>query len=325
MLRDGYGRKIDYLRISVTDRCNLRCIYCMPESGIVPGNRREILSFEEIEKVVKVAIGLGLNKIRITGGEPLVRRNLVNLIGHLSKIRLISDLSMTTNGTFLEDYAQELKEAGLHRVNISLDTLQEEKYEFITRAGRLRETLRGVDKALQVGLSPVKINVVVMKGINDDEIGDFMRLSYDQPLSVRFIEFMSFGGNLLGEEERFIPMSAVRERCQSFAELLPAGGLPGNGPARYYRIRGGQGRVGFISPLSAPFCSRCPRLRLTSRGKLMSCLYGDEGEIDLKMPLRANASREEISRLIRLSVSNKPREHYRQTAKINRDMSRIGG
>jgi len=322
MLRDGYGRKIDYLRISVTDRCNLRCIYCMPESGIVPGNRREILSFEEIEKVVKVAGGLGLNKIRITGGEPLVRRDLVNLIGNLAKI--ISDLSMTTNGTFLEDYAQELKEAGLHRVNISLDTLKEEKYEFITRAGRFRETLRGMNKALQVGLSPVKINVVVMKGINDDEIGDFMRLSYDQPLSVRFIEFMSFGGNLLGEEERFIPMNEVKARCQSFAELLPAGGLPGNGPARYYRIRGGQGRVGFISPLSAPFCSRCPRLRLTSGGKLLSCLYSEE-QIDLKMPLRENASREEISRLIRLSVANKPREHYRQTAKVNRAMSRIGG
>ena len=159
MLRDRYGRRIDYLRISVTDRCNLRCIYCMPESGIIPKSPKEILSFEEIEKVARAAISLGLNKIRITGGEPLVRRDLVNLIGNLSKIKLTSDLSITTNGTLLEDYAQDLKEAGLHRVNISLDTFNEEKYEFIAGSGRLRETLQGVDKVLQVELSPVKVNV----------------------------------------------------------------------------------------------------------------------------------------------------------------------
>jgi len=272
MLRDRYGRKIDYLRISVTDRCNLRCVYCMPESGVIPKNPRELLSFEEIEEVARAAISLGINKIRITGGEPLVRRDLVSLIGNLS----ISDLSITTNGTFLEDYAQGLKEAGLHRVNISLDTLKEEKYEFITRSGRLPEALRGIEIALQVGLSPVKINVVVMRGINDDEIVDFVKLSYDKPVSVRFIEFMPFGRNLFWGEERFIPMSEVKARCQSFAELLPTNGLPGSGPARYYRIKGGRGTMGFISPLSSPFCSRCNRLRLTSEGKLRPCLYSEK-------------------------------------------------
>ncbi len=324
MLIDRYGRKIDYLRISVTDRCNLRCVYCMPESGIIPKDPQEILSFEEIERVAGIAVSLGINKIRITGGEPLARRDLVNLIGNLSRIELISDLSITTNGIFLEDYARDLTEAGLERVNISLDTLNEEKYEFITRSGRLPEALRGIDAALQVGLSPVKVNVVVMKGINDDEIVDFVRLSYDKPISVRFIEFMPFGRNLFWGEEKFIPMSEVQARCQSFAELLPANGLPGNGPARYYRIRGGQGTIGFISPLSSSFCFRCTRLRLTSDGKLRPCLYS-EGQIDLRKFLRENVSSEEISDLIRLAISDKPKEHSCRTVKVDRAMSQIGG
>ncbi|NOX97113.1 MAG: GTP 3',8-cyclase MoaA [Nitrospirae bacterium] len=324
MLRDRYGRKIDYLRISVTDRCNLRCVYCMPESGVIPKNPRELLSFEEIEEVARAAISLGINKIRITGGEPLVRRDLVSLIGNLSKIKLLSDLSITTNGTFLEDYARDLKEAGLHRVNVSLDTLNEEKYEFITGSDGLRKALQGVEKALQIGLSPVKVNMVVMKGINDDEIIDFVKLSYDKPVSVRFIEFMPFGRNLFWEEKRFIPISEVKAHCRSFAELLPADGLPGSGPARYYRIKGGRGTMGFISPLSSPFCSRCNRLRLTSEGKLRPCLYSEK-QIDLRKILRENASGEEIGSLIKLSVSNKPKEHYCGAVKVNRAMSQIGG
>lgn len=307
----------------------------MPEWGIIPRRPEEILSFEEIERVVKDAVSLGINRIRITGGEPLVRKGLAKLIRNLSKIELISDLSMTTNGTLLKDYAQELKEAGLNRVNISLDTLNEEKYEFITRSGRLRETLQGINRALEANLSPVKINVVVMRGINDDEIVDFMKLTYDKSLSVRFIEFMPLGSNFFWDEKRFIPVNEIKCRCQSFAQLDPFRDLPltglestervsGHGPAQYYRIRGGLGTVGFISPLSSPFCYRCSRLRLTSEGELRPCLHS-EYQIDLKRSLREDSSPGEISNLIRLAISHKPREHHCHSVKVNQAMSQIGG
>ncbi|MCK4261646.1 GTP 3',8-cyclase MoaA [bacterium] len=333
-LYDRYGRKIDYLRISVTDRCNLRCIYCMPEWGIIPRSPQEILSFEEIERIAKESTNLGMNKIRITGGEPLIRRELAKLIRNLSKIEGISDLSMTTNGTLLKDYAQELRNSGLNRVNISLDTLNEEKYKFITRSGKLVETLRGIDEALQAGLSPVKINVVVMRGINDDEIVDFIKLTYDKPLSVRFIEFMPMGSKVFRDEERFIPAWEIKAHCQRFAQIEPfidssltgldqADSLPGNGPARYYRIRGALGAVGFISPLSSPFCSSCNRLRLISDGRLSPCLYS-QYQIDLKRSLRQGASSEEIRNLIRLAISNKPKEHHYQSV-AGQVMSQIGG
>ena len=270
MLRDRYGRKIDYLRISVTDRCNLRCIYCMPESGIVPGNRREILNFEEIEKVAEVAIGLGLNKIRITGGEPLVRRDLVNLIGNLSKIRLISDLSMTTNGTFLGDYAQSLKEAGLERVNISLDTVNREKFKEITCVDSLDRVIDGIRAACD-NFETVKINTVAIRGVNDDEFADLIDFANGFGIDIRFIEYMP---TRYGERRDSGYISAAE-----MLDMIPYNlrALPRNGsaPAKDYIADELTSKVGFITSVSQPFCHSCDRIRLTSDGSLYTCLFSN--------------------------------------------------
>jgi GTP 3',8-cyclase len=320
---DSFGRRIDYLRISVTDRCNLRCIYCMPPEGVPQMPHGEILSYEEIQTVVKAAAELGVDKIRLTGGEPLVRADLPKLIKMLSQIEGIRELSLTTNGTLLEKYALELKQAGLSRVNVSLDTLKTDRFQYITRLGELKDVLDGISAAKKAGFDPVKINAVVMQGINDDEILDFARMTCEEGCHVRFIELMPFKGMA-----EFVPSVEVRQRISLLGKLEPCPSITGNGPARYYRLAGAKGTIGFISPLTElPFCSRCNRIRLTPDGRLRPCLLGED-EIDLKMPLRNNASTEELRRLILKAVASKPEHHHLEGGNVRpvkRKMSQIGG
>lgn len=319
-LIDSFNRKIDYLRISVTDRCNLRCIYCMPRDGIDWVNHYKILSYEEIIWLVKYATEIGMCKIRITGGEPLVRKDVVNLIRRLSEIDDIMDLSMTTNGTLLSKYAKELKHAGLKRVNISLDTLNREKYRKITGGGRIEDVWHGIEKAQDAGLQPIKINVVIMRGINDMEIENFAELTMDNPYYIiRFIEFMSISKRW--EKRRFVSISEVKNRIKS---LFSIDSVPGSGPAYYYKLNGAIGALGFISPLSENFCSNCNRLRLTSDGKLRSCLFSDT-EVDVRPVLRNDPTPEGIKDLFVAAIKNKQIRHNIPLVAPNLDMSQIGG
>jgi len=320
---DSFGRSINYLRISVTDRCNLRCLYCMPPEGVPQIPHSEILSYEEVRTVVRGAAELGINRIRLTGGEPLVRAELPKLIKMLSQIEEIEELSLTTNGTFLKRYALELKQAGLSRVNVSLDTLKADKFRYITRLGELKDVLEGIEAVKKAGFDPVKINTVVMRGINDDEILDFARMTYKDGWHVRFIELMPFKG-----VAEFVPSVELRQHISLLGKLEPCTSITGNGPAIYYRLAGAKGTIGFITPLTEPsFCSQCNRMRLTPDGKLRPCLLGED-EIDLKVPLRNNASMEELKRLILKAVASKPEHHHLEGGDVRlvkRKMSQIGG
>ena len=320
---DSFGRSINYLRISVTDRCNLRCIYCMPSEGVPQMSHSEVLSYEEIRTIVKAAAQLGVNKVRLTGGEPLVRAELPNLVRMLSQIEGIEELSLTTNGTILKKHALELKRAGLSRVNVSLDTLKADKFRYITRLGELATVLEGIDVAKDTGFDPIKINIVVMRGINDDEILDFAKMTYEDSWHIRFIELMPFKG-----VTEFVRSIELRQHINLIGELESCTPLTGNGPATYYRLSGAKGTIGFISPLTEPsFCSRCNRMRLTPDGRLRPCLLG-ENEIDLKTSLRNNASIGKLKRLILQAVAFKPERHpligdnFRL---VKRKMSQIGG
>ncbi len=292
-LVDQHGRKIDYLRISITDRCNLRCIYCMPESGVAHKSHEEILTYAEIMKIVEAASHCGIKKVRITGGEPLVRKDVVDLVAAIAKTANINDFSLTTNGMLLTDYATQLKEAGLKRINISLDSLIKEKFEVVTRRDSLAKVMDGIGVALGLGFDPIKINVVVIKGINDDEIEDFARLTYNRNLHVRFIEFMPIGDDSIWGMERFLPNSDVKRICAELGELTPLHGSKGSANVSSYRIGNAQGTISFISPISSPFCAACNRLRLTSDGKIRLCL-GFPQEIDLLPLLRGENFKPQI-------------------------------
>lgn len=322
-LSDFFNRPINYLRISVTDRCNLRCVYCMPLEGVAPLPHGEILSYEEICLVARAASELGISKVRLTGGEPLVRAHLSSLIGMLAEVEGIDDLSLTTNGVLLSRYARELKAAGLKRVNISLDSLQPDRFKQITRIGKLEDTLLGIEAVRAAGLQPIKINMVVMGGVNDDEIADFAHLTRENGWHVRFIEFMPIGGQ--EQEGKFVPISEIIERIESLGILEPHS-LDGNGPARYFHLPHAKGTIGFISPVSEHFCFKCNRLRLTAEGKLRSCLLADE-EIDLREPLRYGASADELKRLIEQATEAKPEGHKLDsgTTARSRSMCQIGG
>ena len=320
---DRFGRSIDYLRISVTDRCNLRCIYCMPPEGVPHISHNGILSYEEIRAVVQAAAQLGIHRIRLTGGEPLVRADFPELVKMLSGIEGIVELSLTTNGALLKNYARALKQAGLSRVNVSLDTLRANRFQHITRLGELKDVLAGIGAAKEAGLHPIKINTVVMRGINDDEILDFARITFKGEWHVRFIELMPFKG--VAES---VPSVELQQHISSLGRLEPCVSITGNGPAMYYRLAGARGTIGFISPLTdISFCSRCNRMRLTPDGKLRPCLLGED-EFDLRMPLRNNASMEELKRLILKAVASKPEHHHLERGDIRLvklKMSQIGG
>ncbi len=324
MLIDTYGRKIDYLRISVTDRCNLRCRYCMPRHGIISRSRRELLSFEEIVSIVKASARSGIENIRLTGGEPLVRRDLPELVASLDKICGIKDISLTTNGILLKERAGELRKAGLKRLNVSLDSLTEERYRWITRRGKLDDVLEGIDEAFNVGFSLIKINVLLLDDLTRSEIQNFLALSIEDPMHVRFLEFMPIGS--FYKIRKFISGKEVLEIARRFGDVEEAANY-GNGPARAYRFKNSIGTFGIITPVSDKFCFGCNRLRLTSDGFLKSCLHSDV-KVNLRDPLRKGADREELSELIKSAVRMKPREHSmneRVTKSLEHSMCQIGG
>jgi cyclic pyranopterin phosphate synthase len=327
---DAYHRPISYLRVSVTDRCNLRCAYCMPPEGVPSRAHDEILRYEEIETIVRAAAGLGIHKVRLTGGEPLVRLGIVDLVQTLSRIPGIDDLSMTTNGILLPRYADDLKEAGLRRVNVSLDTLRPARYREITRQGSLEEALSGIEAAHCAGLEPVKLNAVIIRGLNDDEVVDLARKTVTDGWHLRFIEWMPVGDcpSTQGDwETRVVTAAEIREQVESaFSTLEPATVRAGAGPARYYRVPGARGTIGFISPFSDHFCGTCNRLRLTADGQLRPCLLSGY-EIDLRTPLRDGADLEEIGALLERGIVDKPgRHHLDECEQVHdRAMSQIGG
>ncbi|HHP51683.1 MAG TPA: GTP 3',8-cyclase MoaA [Moorella mulderi] len=325
-----FGRCIEYLRISITDRCNLRCRYCMPPSGITLTTHGDILRLEEIAQLVKAGIRVGIKRLRLTGGEPLLRKNVATLVSLLKGIPGIEEVSMTTNGLLLENLAHPLKAAGLDRINISLDTLRPDRYRYITRWGDWEKTWRGIEAALEAGLHPVKLNVVVLRGFNDDEILDFARLTLDNPLHVRFIELMPLG-EALAMESCFMSAEEVRAVITQAYALEPDHGVTTRGPAVNFRIPGAEGTLGFISALSQHFCQRCNRLRLTADGKLRPCLFSDL-EIDVKGPLRSGASEEELAALFAQAIALKPQGHHlkkmdgvKRAQALKRAMHQIGG
>ena len=305
-MEDQFGRRIDYLRISVTDKCNLRCSYCMPVEGLDWIDREEFLTYEEIASVVRQMAGQGLRRIRLTGGEPLVRRDLPDLVGLLSAIPEIEDISVSTNAILLPKFANELRLAGVDRVNISLDTLRRDRFEEIARrpVRLFDETMRGIEAAERAGFAPIKINTVLLRGLNDDEVSDFARVTRTKPWHVRFIELMPVGENL-HLADRFIGTDEVLERLLEIDELLPDEGPRGNGPARYYRFPGAPGSVGVITPLSHNYCDSCNRLRLTADGRLRTCLFGNH-EVDLKTPLRSTGS---VRGAVESALLDKPERH----------------
>jgi cyclic pyranopterin phosphate synthase len=322
-LSDSFQRPIDYLRISVTDRCNLRCVYCMPAEGIRLMSHEDILSYEEIYTVAEAAADLGIKKVRITGGEPLVRAGLPRLVQMLAQIDTIDDISLTTNGILLAHYAMELKSAGLRRVNVSLDTLKPDRFKYITRGGNLDDVLEGIEVAKSVGLNPTKINVVVMSGINDDELLDFATKTITEGWHVRFIEHMPFGEDT--NASSFVSVDEIRQRLAVLGKLEPCA-FKGNGPARYFRLPQANGTIGFITPVSEHFCFRCNRLRLTADGKLRPCLLSEE-EIDLRQPLRNSITSAKLKRLIKKAAANKPRQHQLAEGHVpqGRPFSQVGG
>ncbi len=308
MMRDGFGRTIDYLRLSVTDRCNLRCVYCLPEAAprFVPG--ADLLSDDEVVSLARAFAGAGVTKIRVTGGEPLVRPGLPSLLRRLRAQPGIEDLSLSTNGVLLAGLAGELKAAGLDRVNISLDTLDPLRFERIARFGTLESVLAGVEAAVEAGLAPVKLNVVVARGMNDDELGAFAALTQDRPIHVRFIELMPMGETGFFSPERRVPLAEMMAAAGPLEPLARDDSPLGHGPARCYRRPGAAGSVGFISALSRGFCGACNRVRLSSTGTLIPCLDGEDGA-DLRTPLRAGAGPAELMELIRGAVRVKPESH----------------
>ena len=328
-LIDEYGRRIDYLRISITDNCNLNCFYCTPFGGRSHLSHTEILSYEEIVAITQAAVQAGISKVRITGGEPLVRKEMVGLCRMLAGIEGMDSLALTTNGVHLFELAQPLREAGVKRINVSLDTLRPERFKRITGRNLLSRVLDGIKRAEELGLSPVKINMVVMRGINDDEVEDIARLTLEKPYHVRFIELMPTEGWIFGNHESlFLPMEEIVKRVKRIGGLHLEHKKESFGPARLCSVTGGVGKVGFISPVSRHFCGSCNRLRLTADGKLRNCLFSEK-EIDIKGPLRAGASTEELTRIFRQAAQTKPRRHALKDndahQELGRAMHAIGG
>lgn len=308
LIQDPFGRAIEYLRISVTDRCNLRCVYCMPEHGLPYEENSEILSADEILRIVRLLAANGLKKVRLTGGEPLVRaRDVLTLVSEISRIPEIEDLSMTTNAVLLAQHAQALRDAGLMRINISLDTLQPERFAKITRFAKFEDAVAGLAAAEEAGFSPIKLNMVVMRGFNDDEIADFAAITFLREIHVRFLEYMPIGqvtppqwrAKYISNEE---VLTILEDRCA----LSPQEALAAS-TARVFRMRGARGTIGVISPISHRFCEGCNRLRLTANGALVPCL-SDNFEYDLKGPLRAGESDADLLEHVRRAVSNKPKQ-----------------
>ncbi len=321
-LVDSHNRKIDYLRLSVTDKCNLRCVYCMPSEGLKLKPHKDILTYEEIKLFARCAVEQGISRIRLTGGEPLIRRDVLGLIAGLTRIPGLEDISLTSNGVLLGDFAEALVDVGLHRINISIDSLKPDVFKKITRNGSLNRVILGVTKALEVGLEPVKINVVVLRGVNED-ISDFVKFTYDHPVHVRFIEYMPFSKEM--GLEKSVSSAELQQKIEKMGKLEPADSPYGAGPARYFKMKGAQGTIGFISPMSKHFCPICNRLRLTADGKLRTCLFSDD-EIDVKKVMRGANAKQGVQKLIHQALLQKPKNHSESRRRdFQRRMSQIGG
>jgi len=317
-MKDAFNRTINYLRISVTDLCNLRCRYCMPDNGVVKKQHSDILSVEEIESIVRAAAELGIDKVRITGGEPLVRNGILEICRKIGAIDSLKEICLTTNGILLGDMAKDLKKAGVSRVNISLDTLDPVKYKQITRNGELSDVFRGIQAAREAGLLPLKINIVLIGGFNDNEIGDFVEMTRSEEIDVRFIELMPIGECAGWDSECFIHASRVLEREPRLEPIFNQEAAV----EKLYRVPGYKGRVGLINPMSQPFCQQCNRIRVTADGKLKTCLHSSE-EIELK-----GLPPEVIKERIASAIANKPLRHYlneRTKSESTRNMFQIGG
>jgi cyclic pyranopterin phosphate synthase len=324
---DQNHRVINYLRISLTDRCNLRCIYCMPEEGIDPIPHSEVLSYEELLRVAQLAVRGGIRKVRLTGGEPLVRKGVIDFVRQLGQLDGLEHITLTTNGVLLARYAADLRDAGVSHVNVSLDSLKPERYKEITRRDAFHQVWEGLQEAERLGFRPIKINVVAIRGVNDDEILDFARLSLEKPYHVRFIEFMPVGKDNGWAGDRFISTEEIRERITALGPLRSLDSQPLDGPAERFVLQGSKGEIGFIGALSHHFCSRCNRLRLTAEGALRGCLFSDD-ETDIKTSLRNGATDECIMGLIRHAIATKPQGHgslLQSPRRCSRPMSRIGG
>jgi GTP 3',8-cyclase len=323
---DKFNRNLSYLRISITDRCNLRCRYCVPLTPVTMLSHKDILHYEEILRIVKVGVEHGIKKVRITGGEPLVRKGVYDFLASLKEVEGIEDISLTTNGILLRDNIDRIKDAGVKRINISLDSLNRENFSKITRRDHFDKVWQGIQLAIEKGFDPVKINVVVMKGVNDHEILDLAGLAIHYPLHVRFIEYMPIGEAHVDKTQQLLTPE-TKEIVSSLGELVPVKNGENDGPAFRYRFKKGQGEVGFISPISHHFCSKCNRLRLTANGMLRSCLLSDD-QVDLKTHIRNGCSDEKISELYLESINHKQRKHHLdfvKDQKISTQMSAIGG
>ena len=328
-LVDAFQRKIDYLRISITDNCNLKCKYCSPPfSGRTHLHRREILTYEEISVLAEAAVAAGICRIRLTGGEPLIRNGVVDLCSMLTAINGMESLSLTTNGIRLQTLAKPLAMAGVKRINISLDSLKQDRFAQITGQDRLAEVLAGIKAAEIAGLTPIKLNTVVMRGINDDEVADLAALTFNKPYHVRFIELMPFQNESCGDYNRlYVPIGEIIRKIPGIEQASVNPILENPGPARLCTLPGAKGKIGFIAPMSWHFCGSCNRLRLTADGKIRSCLFSDH-EMDVKALLRDGASKKELIEFFALAVKHKPRRHQisgNGCYKTGRGMYAIGG
>jgi len=333
-LIDRYNRHLNYLRISVTDWCNLRCIYCLPKGYIPKLSHSDILSYEEILRIVRIGVELGISKVRITGGEPLIRKGIYDFLKRLSEIRELEDISLTTNGILLKDNIEKIRAAGIRRINISLDTLNPEKFKKITGHDAFYQVWEGIKQSHQVGFYPLKINVVAMRGINDDEFKDIARLSFYYPFHIRFIEYMPMGNTEFIRENSECEILApeIMERISSLGMLNPVEksdkcGISHDGPAERYKFEGAKGEIGFIHAMSHHFCHKCNRLRLTAGGHLRTCLLSDH-QTDIKTLIRKGCSDNELAELFIQAVSFKPMHHnlsVKESERVAAQMSAIGG
>lgn len=325
-LIDRCDRKLNYLRISITDRCNLRCIYCVPYDFIPKIAHKEILSYEEILRIVRISVRLGISKIRITGGEPLVRKGVYNFLEQLTKIQGLLDISLTTNGVLLKDNINKIRSAGIKRINISLDTLNRKKFRQITGYDFFNQIWEGIVLAQKMGFDPIKINVVPLKGVNDDELLDIAALSIEYPFHIRFIEYMPMGTNNM-EIDRHLLAPEIKKRINQLGKLIPIEKSINDGPAERFKFESARGEIGFIRPISQHFCNTCNRLRLTASGQLRPCLMSDV-QIDLKTPLRKECSDGKLAEVFLQAVRQKPSEHnlsIGHPAIVSAQMCAIGG
>ena len=325
-LIDKYDRHLNYLRISITDRCNLKCMYCMPPGFIPRLSHNEILRYEEIIRIIKVGIFLGISKVRITGGEPLIRKGVYDFLEQLSRMDGLRDIALTTNGVSLKDNIEKIKTAGIKRINISIDTLSRKKYKQITGYDRFDQVWEGIELAHKNGFDPIKLNMVALSEVNDDELADFARLSLSYPFHFRFIEYMPIGKSRMNSSPLLL-VPEIKKRISTVGKLIPVKNSINDGPAERYKFEGAKGEIGFIGALSHHFCNRCNRLRLTASGQLRPCLLSDHYE-DLKSPIRNGCSDEELAEIFLAALQHKPSDHnlsISNQTEVSGQMSSIGG